>query len=351
MNEDERMEGGGIEKRKYHVQNSIFYFIPSVTVLSLWAAYMLLSESFHLLPTHWEYSLTMLFGSLVAGATSEGGGAVAFPVFTKLLNVPPDIARTFSLAIQTVGMGTASIVIFKYRIPIVPRALVISSISGAVGITLGTFFVAPVLKDTYFKLAFTILTLSFGFVLFMDIRNSQLQRFNDIRFHGRTGIALLIGAGFMGGIFTSIVGTGIDFITFSVLVLYFNVSEKVATPTSVILMAINSGIGFFLQGAVLGNFHGAVFDYWMVCVPVVTFGAPIGALICSKVSRENIIRFLLFLITVEFVTTILLVGKDLDKASMIFSPLLCALLLVIFFSMNRARMKNLRAMGLLPEKN
>ncbi len=43
----------------------------------------------------WVMSVTMVFGALVAGMTSEGGGAVAFPVMTLALGVDPTIARDF----------------------------------------------------------------------------------------------------------------------------------------------------------------------------------------------------------------------------------------------------------------
>ena len=36
----------------------------------------------------WPIVLTMVFGAVVAGATSEGGGAVAFPVMTMAFKVP-----------------------------------------------------------------------------------------------------------------------------------------------------------------------------------------------------------------------------------------------------------------------
>jgi hypothetical protein len=39
----------------------------------------------------------------VAGATSEGGGAVAFPVMTLALKIKPAIARDFSLMTQSCG--------------------------------------------------------------------------------------------------------------------------------------------------------------------------------------------------------------------------------------------------------
>ena len=66
---------------------------------------------------HWQVSLTMVLGSLVGGGTSEGGGAVAFPVLTKVLAVPADQARLFSFAIQSVGMTAASITIIANRVP------------------------------------------------------------------------------------------------------------------------------------------------------------------------------------------------------------------------------------------
>ena len=53
-------------------------------------------------------SLTMCLGSFIAGATSEGGGAIAYPVMTLgPWKIAPLIARDFSLMIQSVGMIAA----------------------------------------------------------------------------------------------------------------------------------------------------------------------------------------------------------------------------------------------------
>ena len=54
-------------------------------------------------PTHYLMTITMIFGSMVAGATSEGGGAVAFPVMTLALKIEPSVARDFSLMTQSFG--------------------------------------------------------------------------------------------------------------------------------------------------------------------------------------------------------------------------------------------------------
>ena len=51
--------------------------------------------------------------------------------------------------------------------------------------------------------------------------------------------------GFVGGNFSALAGSGVDICSFSVLSLLFRISEKVATPTSVVLMAINTCVGFY----------------------------------------------------------------------------------------------------------
>ncbi|MFT5200306.1 MAG: putative membrane protein YfcA, partial [Planctomycetota bacterium] len=58
-------------------------------------------DRWHLFEANYFMSLTMAVGSFIAGATSEGGGAVAFPVMTLGFKIAPDVARDFSLLIQT----------------------------------------------------------------------------------------------------------------------------------------------------------------------------------------------------------------------------------------------------------
>ena len=50
-------------------------------------------------------------------------------------------------------------------------------------------------------------------------------------------------AGFVGGIFSALCGCGVDIASFSLLCLLFRMNEKVAVPTAVVLMAINSFVG------------------------------------------------------------------------------------------------------------
>ena len=55
---------------------------------------------------------------------------------------------------------------------------------------------------------------------------------------------LLFVFGVLGGIFSAMSGSGIDICSFALLCLLFRVNERVSTPTSVVLMAINTVAAF-----------------------------------------------------------------------------------------------------------
>jgi uncharacterized membrane protein YfcA len=90
------------------------------------------------------------------------------------------------------------------------------------------------------------------------------------------------------------------------LTLVFNSTEKKATPTTVIIMALNSVIGVFILSICSSWSHWAV-NAWKTAIPIVVLGAPLGAYVASKVSNLFILKALLLFITIEVVSTIWLV--------------------------------------------
>ena len=101
----------------------LVYPLLLVLIYTTWLIYMSWSNSWHLFYEFWPVSLTMTLGSFVAGATAEGGAAVAFPIFTKVLQIPSSDARTFGLMIQAVGMTMAGVVIAIQRVKVLPRVI------------------------------------------------------------------------------------------------------------------------------------------------------------------------------------------------------------------------------------
>lgn len=140
--------------------------VATVVVWIGWFAMMWAGDFWHHFRTSWFMSVTMMFGSFIAGATSEGGGAVAFPVMTLIFNIPPPVARDFSLMIQSVGMMSAAFAIYCMRIPIEGRAILFAGVGGAFGVVIGVEVISPMMTPSYAKIFFTSTWLSFAVALY-----------------------------------------------------------------------------------------------------------------------------------------------------------------------------------------
>ena len=283
--------------------------IPIYIALATWSAWLTIlspTEALSNLVAHWHITVTMLFGSIIAGGTSLGGGAVAFPIFTKILHINPHDARIFSLAIQSVGMSAAAVAICLTGIRVEWRVICWVSLGGFVGISISTAGLTALLPPDVIKIYFTLLLTSFAIVLLGSDRG--LRRSNQsIPLWTRREKIILLTVGLLGGIISGLVGNGIDICAFAVMVLLFRISEKVATPTSVILMAINAIAGFAIHVFIAGDLINPIQDYWLAAIPVVVFGAPLGAILGSSLSRQGIVKILICLIAIELITSLLLV--------------------------------------------
>lgn len=305
-----------------------FIRLSILVAFIVWAIWLALNgpnQAFSNMIKNWEVAVTMVFGSMVAGGTSMGGGAVAFPVLTKVLKIPPSEAKVFSLAIQSVGMSAASLTIVAMRTKVEWRFIRWASLGGVPGIILGGVFLAPVLPPDVIKFSFTMMVTSFAIVLFA-LNRTRWRRNFAIPYWGKQEQIFSLVAGFWGGMVSSLVGSGMDIVCFSVMVLLFGLCEKVSTPTSVILMAINAVAGFILHQFFIGDFVEPVTNYWIAAVPVVVVGAPTGAILCSLWKRRTIANILIYLISIELVSSFLLIPL---RAIVIFSSLF---IFVIFLS-------------------
>lgn len=268
---------------------------------------MTTSNSWGLFEDYFFMTITMVFGSLVAGASSEGGGAVAFPVMTLLFEINPKEARDFSLAIQSVGMTAASLWIVANRIRISLPYLVLAIIGGSIGIVIGTYFVAPSITPAYAKMLFVSFWLSFGIVLFLINRKAKTLVNEELPKLTSAQKLEIIVVAIVGGILSGVLGNGVDICTFAYIVMKYKLSEKIATPTSVIIMASNAILGFVLHQFVLQDIHSVTYNYWLVCIPVVVFGAPLGAYLINKARREFIVYLLSGVILIQFTGAILII--------------------------------------------
>lgn len=306
-----------------------------ILTYTVWAVFMFSNDYFGVWLDNFEIAIVMIFGSFIAGVSSEGGGAVAFPVLTLIFETLPSEARNFSLAIQSIGMTAATLLIIGLRVKLEKTALLYASIGGLVGILIGAYFVADHLPPKEIKLFFVSLWLAFGYALYR-INRDRKREINEKIINPTPFCRLkLVAFGIMGGAITSIFGNGIDIMTFCLITLHFKVSEKVATPTSVVLMTVNTVIGYIVHAYMIGDFgmgQGVAFDFWVTAIPIVVFGAPLGAFVCSLLSRKTIGYILYAIILVQFVGAMIILQPNAIQIVMSLTVIISGVILFYFLS-------------------
>ncbi|KAI6197410.1 hypothetical protein M3Y94_01220700 [Aphelenchoides besseyi] len=196
------------------------------------------------------------------GATSEGGGAVAFPVMTLLLNLDPTAARDFSLMIQSC------------------------------------------VRELFFSV---ILSLQFGDNVLTSSEKKMMYS------HWIDGLR-----------------SGHHFVLHSNTCVFD--LRKTATPTSVVLMWINSWVGFFWRHLIMSEISELAFQYWSISVPVVVTCSPAGAFVASHLHRQTL-AFMVYILE-----TLSLIGFLLTRPKFTLLLVGCAIVVAhifIFFALSK----------------
>jgi uncharacterized protein len=304
-------------------------------VLVIWFIYVSQNELFYFIEKHIYAVITMVFGSFIAGSSPEGSAAVSYPVFTLLLDIPPAVARNFSFAIQSFGMTSASLLLLGLKVKLDWNYIKYVTLGGAVGLLLGTYYVVPLVSPPMAKLFFVSLWLSFGLVLWRE--NSKLNRkvFDLIENFQKSDMARLLVFGLIGGVISAIFGTGINIFTFCLMTIYYGINEKTAVPSSIIIMTIETLLGFFIHASVLKDFQPQAFEMWIACIPFVIVFAPLGSFIMSKLPRKAIATFLYIILIVQFFGAIWVIKPNGFQLGICVLTLVCGIGLFWYLSVNR----------------
>ncbi|VDM57268.1 unnamed protein product [Angiostrongylus costaricensis] len=240
-----------VKYRKY-----VAVLIPLVLMQTLWWLTAIRYSWLSLYATHWHLPATMIVGSTIAGMTSEGGGAVAFPVMTLGLGIAPTVARDFSLIVQSIGMSCAVFVVVFMNVQIEKRAVIFGMLGSVPGFVFGSFLIDPLLTAPQKKMLFVSIWSSFAIALYMLNDEKRRKTYLVIPVFKLWKALVLVCTGIVGGIFTAFTGSGVDICIFSIITLLFRVSEKTATPTTIVLMVT---VPVAVTLAPIGSFVGSHF--------------------------------------------------------------------------------------------
>ncbi|WP_299469530.1 sulfite exporter TauE/SafE family protein [uncultured Gimesia sp.] len=275
----------------------------------IWLVLVIGSNGWESLRSHWPIALSMALGSYIAGSTPMGGGTVGFPVLVLLFDLPGSLGRNFGLAVQSIGMVSASIYIFSARRPLDWGLLRPALLGALIGTPLGAACVAPFVPDLWVKLTFAVVWCSFGVMHLMKMR--ELVSAQGVSNRWRSyDVKLGLAVGLSGGIVASVTGVGIDMMIYATLVLLYRADLKIAIPTSVIIMAFTSVVGI-ASNVLLSQFNPGlyymdpeVFANWLAAAPIVALGAPFGALVVNLISRTPTLLLVSLLCIGQFIWTI-----------------------------------------------
>ena len=270
---------------------------------------------------------TMVFGAFIAGSSPEGSASIAYPVFTLLLKISPDDARNFAFAIQSIGMTAASIYILNKKMKLEWHYIQYVTLFGLPGLLVGTWFLLPYIVPATAKLIFVSLWFGFGLVLWWQNRNKEAARLDSLPVLKTKDKMLLSTFGFMGGLISSLFGTGINILSYCFIVSYYRISEKIATPSSVLIMTVETLFGFYLHAIVLNDFSARSFDMWLACIPLVIFFAPLGSYVIQFLPRRRVAQFLSVVLMIQYIGAMLVL-----RPPILMTAISLALIFVSIFS-------------------
>jgi len=310
------------------------YIAFFLLVITAWLIYVTHNDLYFYIEKHIWAVVTMIFGSFIAGSSPEGSAAVAYPVFTLLLDIKPAIARNFAFAIQSIGMTAASLLILGLRLKVDWNYIKYVTIGGIVGLILGTYYVVPLISPPMAKLFFVSLWLSFGIVLWRENSKTTRVVHDLIENFQKSDMFRLLVFGLIGGVISSIFGTGINIFTFCLMTIYYGINEKVAVPSSIIIMSIETILGFYIHVGVVNDFQPEAFEMWIACIPFVIIFAPLGSFVVSKLPRTAIANFLNIILLVQFVGAMWVIKPNAFQLAICGITLASGLLLFFFLSKN-----------------
>ena len=333
----------------------------SFAVLIVWVIAVTLTGQWGRILDNWFAPIIAAIGSIIGSSTPLGGGTISFPVYTKVLGVPPDVARTFSLSMPAIGMTCAALSIIINRRQVEWRALAIAIPSAIVGLLFGLYgpltdralpFWPSILPPPYVRMTFTLVVFGAAAVVWLNYRQQLLEQITRVTSYGWRLISVLIVFGFLGGVVSSLVGSGTNIFLYIVLIIFIGLIPRIGVPTSVIAMASTCIIAFILMGLLGGQLltglndvgqvvtvggqpvgavpcpgqpEGAaplcagygqglpplspmrydVLGFWLASVPVVAFGAPLGAWLASRMTNRQLVVLVVLLAASELISTVI----------------------------------------------
>ncbi|WP_293872283.1 sulfite exporter TauE/SafE family protein [Flavobacterium sp.] len=244
-----------------------------------------------------------LFIGIVLGITGGGGSILTVPILVYILNYNPVLATAYSLFIVGTTSGFGTIQNLKKGL-VVPKTAIQFAIPSVIGVYLTRKFIVPRIPETIFYFGSihvskaTFLMLLFAVVLFMAAYSMlKNKKENDVVDFKTKSLTMIIIQLFFVGILIGLIGAGGGFLIIPALLKFAKLPMKKAIGTSLLIITINSLIGF------TGDIQNMIID-WKFIITFTTFsviGIFIGLYIQQFINEKHLKKiFGIFVLIMSF---------------------------------------------------
>lgn len=235
------------------------------------------------------YFLAILIG-LSLGLMGSGGSILTVPLLVYFFGISPALATSYSLLI----VGTVSAIGAALRWKAGEVALKFVGLFGAttvITVFLARKYLFPLLPEVFFKLgqinftkSFVLMVLLAALIFISSVFVLREQGNNKSEMVNQNGFYKLIFGGIGIGLITGFLGAGGGFLIIPFLLVRFQTPIKVATGTSLAIIALNT-----LMGA-LGDWGQVTLNWpFLIIILVITLvGMGFGMLWSLKINSQNL---------------------------------------------------------------
>ena len=211
------------------------------------------------------YFGALLIG-IILGITGGGGSILTVPTLVYILNYNPIIATAYSLFIVGTTSGIGTIQNFKKGL-VVPKKAFQFAVPSLIGVYLTRKFIVPNIPDVVFyfgslKLSKdTFLMILFAVVMFIAAYSMlKNNKKNELIERTTKSVTVVIIQLFFVGVLIGLIGAGGGFLIIPALLNFAKLPMKKAIGTSLLIIAINSLIGF------IGDVQNTIIDWTFLLI-------------------------------------------------------------------------------------
>ncbi|MEP6583927.1 MAG: sulfite exporter TauE/SafE family protein [Ginsengibacter sp.] len=235
--------------------------------------------------------IASLFIGISLGLIGGGGSILTVPVLVYLFSINPVLSTSYSLFI----VGSTSLIgaIDNYRKNLVRvKVALLFGLSSITTVFITRKFLIPLIPEKLFTISGFTVTHSFiTMILFAALMimaaNAMIRNGSHItkeKTNGDVNLVILLSYGVAVGLATGILGAGGGFLLIPTLVIFVGLPMKEAVGTSLLIIALNSLIGFTGD---LGHF--AIDWIFLTTITLIAItGIIIGGLLNKKVKGEKL---------------------------------------------------------------